>query len=57
MFLESETHGGEDVAVYASGPLSRMFTGTFEQNYIAHAMMYALCVGDYVDRLGCDTKA
>lgn len=42
----SETHGGEDVAVYASGPWAHLFTGTYEQNTIPHMMAYAACVGD-----------
>ncbi|XP_058835962.1 membrane-bound alkaline phosphatase-like [Topomyia yanbarensis] len=44
--VDSETHGGEDVAVYASGPWSHLFTGSYEQNTIPHMMAYALCVGD-----------
>jgi alkaline phosphatase len=43
--LGSETHGGEDVAIYARGPMSHLFHGVQEQNYIAHAMAYASCVG------------
>ncbi|XP_061397475.1 membrane-bound alkaline phosphatase-like [Musca vetustissima] len=43
---DSETHGGEDVAVYASGPWSHLFTGVYEQNAIPHMMAYALCVGN-----------
>ena len=43
--LSYETHGGEDVAVYATGPMSHLFTGVNEQHYLAHAMAYALCVG------------
>ncbi|XP_065095637.1 membrane-bound alkaline phosphatase-like [Ochlerotatus camptorhynchus] len=43
--LGLETHGGDDVAVFASGPWAHLFTGTFEQNYIPHAMAYAACVG------------
>ena len=42
--LESETHGGEDVAVFARGPMSHLFTGLHEQHYIAHAIGYASCV-------------
>ena len=40
--LSSETHSGEDVAVYARGPGSRLFHGVQEQNYIYHAMVEAL---------------
>ena len=29
-----ETHGGEDVVIYAKGPGSHLFRGTREQNYI-----------------------
>ncbi|XP_029923387.1 alkaline phosphatase, tissue-nonspecific isozyme [Myripristis murdjan] len=43
--MESATHGGEDVAVLARGPMSHLFHGVQEQNYIAHAMAYAACVG------------
>ncbi|XP_055599311.1 alkaline phosphatase-like [Uranotaenia lowii] len=43
--VDSETHGGEDVAVYASGPWSHLFTGTYEQNTIPHMMAYAACIG------------
>ena len=40
-----ETHGGEDVAIYATGPMSHLFHGVHEQSYIAHVMAYASCVG------------
>lgn len=43
--LELETHGGDDVGVFASGPWSHLFTGVYEQNYIPHAMMFAACIG------------
>lgn len=45
--LGSETHGGEDVALYAKGPWSHLFHGLQEQNYIAHAIAYASCVGNF----------
>ena len=45
---ESETHGGDDVVIYASGPASDLFHTTHEQSYIAHVMAYAACVGPYV---------
>lgn len=44
--LDSETHGGDDVVVYATGPSAHLFQGTFEQNLIPHIMAYASCVGD-----------
>jgi len=44
--LEIETHGGDDVAVYASGPWAHLFTGVYEQNTIPHMMGYASCLGN-----------
>ena len=56
--LKDETHGGEDVGIWASGPGARAFHGEFEQNAIFHLivqqtprMRAALC------ELGtCDTR-
>lgn len=42
MPLGSETHGGEDVIVYADGPMAYLFHGVREQNYIFHVMAEAL---------------
>ena len=35
----SETHSGEDVAIYAKGPYAHLVDGTVEQNYIFHVML------------------
>lgn len=40
--LVSETHGGEDVAIYAGGPWAHLFQGVHEQNYIYHVIRHAL---------------
>lgn len=45
-----ETHGGEDVPVYAHGPMSHLFQGVVEQSYLAHAMAYASCIGHYKEQ-------
>ncbi|XP_037626473.1 intestinal-type alkaline phosphatase-like [Sebastes umbrosus] len=45
--LSSETHGIEDVAIFAKGPMSHLFHGVQEQNYIAHVMAYAACLEPY----------
>lgn len=45
MPLGSETHGGEDVAIHARGPLAHLLTGVHEQHYIGQVAMYASCVG------------
>ncbi|XP_024135269.1 intestinal-type alkaline phosphatase 1 [Oryzias melastigma] len=45
--LESETHGIEDVAIFAKGPMSHLVHGVQEQNYIAHVMAYAACLEPY----------
>uniref|UniRef100_A0A8C2ANS8 Alkaline phosphatase n=1 Tax=Cyprinus carpio TaxID=7962 RepID=A0A8C2ANS8_CYPCA len=47
--LESETHGGEDVAIYAKGPMAHLFHGVKEQNYVAHVMAYAACLEPYTN--------
>jgi len=36
--LEYETHGGEDVGIYAKGPGSHLLSGVIEQNVIFHVM-------------------
>ena len=43
--LSSETHGGDDVAIFAIGPQAHLFQGVYEQHYIAHVMAYAACIG------------
>ncbi|XP_071422409.1 intestinal-type alkaline phosphatase-like [Pithys albifrons albifrons] len=51
--LNSETHGGEDVAILAKGPMAHLFHGVQEQTYVAHVMAYAACLEPYTDcRLG-----
>ncbi|MGE0445852.1 MAG: alkaline phosphatase [Vicinamibacterales bacterium] len=40
--LASESHAGEDVAIYARGPASQLFHGVQEQNYIFHVLAHAL---------------
>ena len=40
--MESETHSGEDVVIYATGAGSQTVHGTIEQNVIYHIMKYAL---------------
>lgn len=40
--LESETHGGTDIAAYATGPRSFLVRGVIEQNYLFQVMNYAL---------------
>lgn len=44
--LDSETHGGDDVGVFALGPWQQLFTGVYEQNTIPYIMAYAACIDD-----------
>lgn len=39
--LESETHSGEDVGIFATGPGAHLVSGVHEQNVIFHIMNYA----------------
>ncbi|XP_072428626.1 intestinal-type alkaline phosphatase 1-like [Chiloscyllium punctatum] len=45
--LDSETHGGEDVAIFSKGPMAYLFHKTHEENYIAHVIAYAACIEPY----------
>ncbi len=40
--MSSETHSGEDVAVFARGPFAHLFGGVIEQNVIFHVMNHAV---------------
>jgi len=40
----SETHGGQDVGIYASGPKAHLIGGVVEQNYIFHVIEHALAL-------------
>ncbi|WP_116085021.1 alkaline phosphatase [Tropicimonas sp. IMCC34011] len=42
----SESHSGEDVAIYAKGPWAHLIDGTVEQNYIFHVMHHAAMGAD-----------
>jgi len=52
--LSDETHGGEDVSVYAIGPQAHLVTGVHEQSYLAHLAAYAGCLQK--ESLGCPTS-
>ncbi|WP_226703477.1 alkaline phosphatase [Microbulbifer elongatus] len=39
--LGSETHGGEDVGIWARGPGAHLLSGTNEQSFIFHVMAHA----------------
>jgi alkaline phosphatase len=39
--LGGETHGGDDVAIFASGPFAHLFSGVVDENYIYHVMAHA----------------
>ncbi|NXP03661.1 PPBI phosphatase, partial [Thinocorus orbignyianus] len=47
--LDSESHGGEDVAILAKGPMAHLFHGVQEQTFVAHAMAYAACIEPYTN--------
>jgi len=55
LYLSAETHGGEDVPVYACRPSSRLFSGVYDHNYIAHALSHVTCIGPYATT--CNMKS
>jgi alkaline phosphatase len=44
--LGAETHGGEDVPIYAGGPSAALFHGVQEQSFVYHALKAALGLGE-----------
>ncbi|XP_040063463.1 alkaline phosphatase [Ixodes scapularis] len=50
-----ETHAGEDVAVYATGPWAHLFSGVHDQTYIPHVLAYAACIGQFAGD-GCHAR-
>lgn len=54
------THGGEDVPVYAAGPpgiTQALFSGTFDQSYVPHAIAYVACLAEYAKRCRLEDEA
>ncbi|XP_059618644.1 membrane-bound alkaline phosphatase-like [Phlebotomus argentipes] len=51
--LNTESHGGDDVGVYASGPWAHLFVGQYEQNVLPFAMSYAAQIGAYGEEQTC----
>ncbi|XP_067634281.1 membrane-bound alkaline phosphatase [Eurosta solidaginis] len=47
--LEAETHGGDDVGVFASGPFAQYFSGNYEQSNIPAMMARALNIGPFAN--------
>lgn len=44
-------HAADDVPIYAIGQMSNLlFSGTFDQTYLAHAVAYAMCIFQYESR-------
>ena len=41
-----DTHSGEDVAVYARGPMAYLLSGTYDQSYVGNVIKYAACYGN-----------
>ena len=50
----SETHGGEDVPILATGPWAHLFTGVHEQSYFYHAITHAAGWDKKVDEMKFD---
>ncbi|XP_061394797.1 membrane-bound alkaline phosphatase-like [Musca vetustissima] len=47
--LDSETHGADDVGVFASGPMAHYFVGNYEQTNIPATMAHIANIGPFAD--------
>ena len=52
----SGTHDGQDVSIYARGPMSHLLTGVHEQHYVNYVMTYASCVGRHRNKCGIENR-
>lgn len=55
--MKKDTHGGEDVGVWASGPQSHLFSGHYEQNAIPLFMAHILKIGAFAENEKCSACA
>ncbi|KAH9382387.1 hypothetical protein HPB48_008670 [Haemaphysalis longicornis] len=55
--IKYAVHGGEDVALYAMGPMAHLVRGVLEQHVVGHIIHYAACLGDGTElRSRCDER-
>merc|ERR1712098_714743 len=54
--LDTETHGGDDVGIWAAGPWAHLVHGVHQQSYIAQVMSYAACVGPHNNEPRCKNR-
>ena len=54
--MDSETHSGEDVAIYAKGPFAHLLDGTVEQHFIFHVMHHAATAEGEVQASGDEVR-
>ena len=47
--LNSETHGADDVGIWAGGPMAHLFHGVHQQTHIGNVMSLAGCIGPHKD--------
>uniref|UniRef100_A0A1I8P601 alkaline phosphatase n=1 Tax=Stomoxys calcitrans TaxID=35570 RepID=A0A1I8P601_STOCA len=47
--MDSETHGADDVGIFASGPHAHYFTGNYEQSNIPALMAHIANIGPFAD--------
>jgi alkaline phosphatase len=55
--LSSETHGCEEVAIYATGPQGHLVSSIVEQSTVAHLMLYSACLGPHANSAHCTTRS
>ena len=44
---QGSSHGGEDVAIYAQGPMSHLVHKTHQQTHVAYVIANSACIGEY----------
>ncbi len=55
-YNDDVTHGGEDVPIYATGPMSHLFHRVHDQTYVPNVIAFAACMNKFQNEPHCQEE-